>query len=169
LSKRPTIEGLDKRKSWSLDISASANSRNNTSSLKSTPDNALTASVKSSGSTSSRLSSYQNTEGLLGIGSKDKNIQGSPDTRNLKKKPVPLPRSKVPVAEQQPKATVKNHTEKLFQRARTDLGSDALAFYKAKKMSQGSTGVKYPAPKVPTFHKPVPQVDINAFDISTKH
>lgn len=161
LSKRPTIEGLDKRKSWSLDISSAASSRTNTASLKNVAESVSSATSKTAGSSSSRLSSYQNTDGLVGIGSRDRTGQGSPDPRNLKKKPVPLPRSKVPVAEQQPQAPVKKQTEKLFQRARTDLGCDALSFYKAKKMSQGSAGIKYPAPKVPAFSKPVPQVRAN--------
>ena len=82
-----------------------------------------------------------------------------------RKKPVPLPRSKIPVPQQQQQqqqvvatatataATAKEslHSRFFGKRSKTDLGGDALQSYKAAK-KQG----KSPAPKVPTFNRPVP-------------
>ena len=95
-----------------------------------------------------------------------------------RKKPVPLPRSKIPVSQQsqsqtqtqsksqtstqlqqqpkkQPSAAASLHARFFSKRAKTDLGFDGLAAYKAGKRPPG--GTKYPAPKVPTFNRPVPQ------------
>jgi hypothetical protein len=72
---------------------------------------------------------------------------------------VPLPRSKLPAAEKEKASPatspVKESASKFFQRSKTDLGSDALSKYKAKR-SPGP-GSKYPAPRVPVFNRPVPQ------------
>lgn len=167
LAKRPTIEGLDKRKSWSLDISSSSPSRVS-SSLNSivSAQNSLTASntigSSQSGSVKSgRISSYQNTDGLVGIGARADNTGKSTgtDPRN-RKKPVPLPRSKLPAAEKVSSPspqTPQSSSSKFFQRSKTDLGSDALSKYKAKKLPSPSSGSKYPAPRVPMFNRPVPQ------------
>ena len=115
-----------------------------------------TGSLKSN---SSRISSYQNTDGLVGIGNRaDKS---GTDPRN-KKKPVPLPRSKLPTSEivsaspplQQQQQPAKSS---FFQRSKTDLGSDALSKYKAKRSPGPGGANKYPAPKVPTFNRPIPQ------------
>ena len=173
LAKRPTIEGLDKRKSWSLDISSQSSSSRITASLNSVstiPSGAATGSGSKTGSVkSSRLSSYQNTDGLVNLGARSDQNSGSTkgfstDPRN-KKKPVPLPRSKLPATDKvsspqplpqllkQPKE--RESVTKLFQRSKTDLGSDALSKYKAKKSP--ASGSKYPAPKVPVFNRPVPQ------------
>lgn len=173
LAKRPTIEGLDKRKSWSLDISSQSPSSRITSSLNSVssiPSGATGTSSKTGSVKSSRLSSYQNTEGLVNLG--PRSDQNSASTKGFstdprsKKKPVPLPRSKLPASEKvssppqplpqlqkQPKE--RESVTKLFQRSKTDLGSDALSKYKAKKSP--ASGSKYPAPKVPIFNRPVPQ------------
>ena len=93
-----------------------------------------------------------------------------------RKKPVPLPRSKIPVSQQsqsqsqtqtqsqtstqqqpkkQPSAAASLHARFFSKRAKTDLGFDGLAAYKAGKRPPG--GTKYSAPKVPTFNRPVPQ------------
>ena len=93
-----------------------------------------------------------------------------------RKKPVPLPRSKIPVTQsqssqtqssksqtsngaqqpkKQPSAAASLHARFFSKRAKTDLGFDGLAAYKANKRPPG--GTKYPAPKVPTFNRPVPQ------------
>ena len=93
-----------------------------------------------------------------------------------RKKPVPLPRSKIPVTQsqssqtqssksqtsngaqqpkKQPSAAASLHARFFSKRAKTDLGFDGLAAYKANKKPPG--GTKYPAPKVPTFNRPVPQ------------
>lgn len=47
------------------------------------------------------------------------------------------------------------HARFFSKRAKTDLGSDTLAAYKSSKRLPGS--IKYPAPKVPMFNRPVPQ------------
>ena len=169
LAKRPTIEGLDKRKSWSLDISSASPSRvssslnsivsvQNSSSANNTIGSSQAGSVKSG-----RISSYQNTDGLVGIGARAENSGKSTgtDPRN-RKKPVPLPRSKVPAAEKVSSPSPQQQTpqpssSKFFQRSKTDLGSDALSKYKAKKSPGPSGGSKYPAPRVPMFNRPVPQ------------
>jgi len=173
LAKRPTIEGLDKRKSWSLDISSSRV----TSSLNSivsvaqnvspSPSNLIGSSQSKTGSiksNSSRISSYQNTDGLVGIGTRGGDNSNSSktgtDPRN-RKKPVPLPRSKLPAAEKvssPPQQQSQQQLPKMFQRSKTDLGSDALSKYKAKRSPGGpGGGSKYPAPKVPMFNRPIPQ------------
>lgn len=172
LAKRPTIEGLDKRKSWSLDISSQSRVTSSLNSVSSVPSGAVIGTgSKTSGSVKSvksgRISSYQNTDGLVNIGARSDASSVSSKTFGTdprsKKKPVPLPRSKVPVTEKgssqqqpQPKlAAEKESVSKFFQRSKTDLGSDALSKYKAKK-SPGS-GSKYPAPRVPIFNRPIPQ------------
>ena len=78
-----------------------------------------------------------------------------------RKKPVPLPRSKIPVPQQQQQlATIASekpkeslHSRFFGKRSKTDLGGEALQSYKAKKHHQQH---KSPAPKVPTFNRPVP-------------
>ena len=149
------------------------------------------------------LSPYQNTQGIVGLDSYDSsNVNSSSlnkSTSNLnsvcndinnvvstynssegntvdyrKKKPVPLPRSKIPLASQQqlelekaeetPKPVQRTSVaSRLFwKRSKTDLGVDAVTSYKANKQKRGKDGnalsnVKYPAPKVPTFNRPLPQ------------
>jgi hypothetical protein len=92
-----------------------------------------------------------------------KSTTAKSETEERRKKPVPLPRSKIPVPssptssdESKPKEVVKQpveaksslHSRFFSKRSKTDLGSDGLSAYKAKK---------YPAPKVPNFERPVPQ------------
>ena len=92
-----------------------------------------------------------------------------------KKKPVPLPRSKIPLPSEQqlelekaketkPKPVQRTSVaSRLFwKRSKTDLGVDAVASYKSNKQSRkegnaNSGAIKYPAPKVPTFNRPLPQ------------
>ena len=135
---------------------------------------------------SERFSAYQNTAALFGKPQQDvaatpssslTSELGSSNTLQLpeRKKPVPLPRSKIPVSQQsqsqtqsqtqtqsqqqqpkkQPSAAASLHARFFSKRAKTDLGFDGLAAYKAGKRPPG--GTKYPAPKVPTFNRPVPQ------------
>ena len=54
-----------------------------------------------------------------------------------------------------PPPKISLHARFFSKRAKTDLGFDGLAAYKANKKPPG--GTKYPAPKVPTFNRPVPQ------------
>eukprot|EP00094_Tigriopus_californicus_P012417 TCALIF_12003-PA protein Name:"Similar to ARHGAP27 Rho GTPase-activating protein 27 (Homo sapiens)" AED:0.35 eAED:0.36 QI:0/0/0/0.33/1/1/9/0/1508 len=53
------------------------------------------------------------------------------------------------------------HARFFSKRSKTDLGSEGLAAYKAKRPSVpgglGANSGKYPAPRVPTFNRPVPQ------------
>lgn len=132
-------------------------------------------------SRSSRISAYQNTASLHLVPKSSPAAASSPALhqnassssqakshakesasapKEPKRKPVPLPRSKIPVAQASaeapvapsaPKASL--HARFFGKRSKTDLGSDGLAAYKAKKPG----GIKYPAPKVPTFNRPIPQ------------
>ena len=101
--------------------------------------------------------------------------EGSNNTVDYrKKKPVPLPRSKIPLPSQQQLELEKKAQEskpkpsqrtsvasRLFwKRSKTDLGLDAVTSYKNKKQNQKEANLssvnKYPAPKVPTFNRPIP-------------
>ena len=134
---------------------------------------------------SERFSAYQNTAVLFGkqqdvtTSSTVTSEHGNSNTLQHpeRKKPVPLPRSKIPVTKsqtqttqtqsksqtsnsaqqpkKQPSAAASLHARFFSKRAKTDLGFDGLAAYKANKRPPG--GTKYPAPKVPTFNRPVPQ------------
>lgn len=90
-----------------------------------------------------------------------------------KKKPVPLPRSKIPLPSQQQLELEKAKESKpkpiqrtsvasrlFWKRSKTDLGLDAVTSYKNnkqnKKEANVSSAIKYPAPKVPTFNRPIP-------------
>lgn len=101
LQKRPTFEGLDKRKSWTvvadqLQQQSSANSAlafNNS-------ENGEAQQRSTGGRPGSRISAYQNTHILNKEPSQlftisNVNHNASYDPR--RKKPVPLPRSKIPV------------------------------------------------------------------------
>jgi hypothetical protein len=73
LAKRPTIEGLDKRKSWSLDISSHSSPSRITSSLNSVstiPSGVIASGGKTGSVKSGRISSYQNTDGLVNLGAR---------------------------------------------------------------------------------------------------
>ncbi len=128
---------------------------------------------------SERLSAYQNATALFGKdvssgsgGSNSNTLQSQSSEDGRRKKPVPLPRSKIPLAaaDNQPaseepakpsqqrkpsEGKISLHARFFSKRAKTDLGFDGLAAYKANKRPPG--GTKYPAPKVPTFNRPVPQ------------
>ena len=138
---------------------------------------------------SERFSAYQNTAALFGKQQDVTAASVSSTTSELgnsntlqhpeRKKPVPLPRSKIPVSQpqsqtqsqtqsksqtsnntqqqpkKQPEPKISLHARFFSKRAKTDLGFDGLAAYKANKKPPG--GTKYPAPKVPTFNRPVPQ------------
>ena len=96
LQKRPTFEALDKRKSWTLE---QAPPPPNTA-LASGSSPALVSNEGRPGSqhhtTNSRISAYQNTHILKdSVFINNVNSTNSYDPR--RKKPVPLPRSKIPV------------------------------------------------------------------------
>ena len=137
LEKRPTFEALDKRKSWSM--------VDNTYSIPMT-----SSPVKSVTSVaSSRISAYQNTHGLVVTSQSNNN-----NCNNRTKKPVPLPRSKIPVvtpsvvSQPQKFSSVASNNvtaNRLFKRSKTDLCLDSIETYKTNRKP------KYPAPKVPSF------------------
>ena len=89
LQKRPTFEALDKRKSWTMEVAPPPNS------------SAVVTGMASEnggrpGSQQSRISAYQNTHILKdSLFINNVNSTNSYDPR--RKKPVPLPRSKIPV------------------------------------------------------------------------
>ena len=100
--------------------------------------------------------------------------EGSNNTIDYrKKKPVPLPRSKIPLPSQQQLELEKAKESKpkpiqrtsvasrlFWKRSKTDLGLDAVTSYKNNKQNKKdanvSSAIKYPAPKVPTFNRPIP-------------
>jgi hypothetical protein len=115
-----------------------------------------------------RISAYQNAQALFGASLPKQTT--STDTADKRKKPIPAPRSKIPqnvttsseVSKPSEKANVSKsslHSRFFSKRSKTDLGMDGLAAYKAKKPSAAtnSSNSKYPAPRVPPFHRPVPQ------------
>eukprot|EP00095_Tigriopus_kingsejongensis_P000335 maker-scaffold194_size270518-snap-gene-0.10 protein:Tk00335 transcript:maker-scaffold194_size270518-snap-gene-0.10-mRNA-1 annotation:"rho gtpase-activating protein 12" len=157
-----------------------------------------------------RISAYQNTDGLVFPSNKGQQHHGTLESNRSidRRKPVPLPRSKIPVAQEKepspppvtpqkvvaskssgshntkaskkpsstgssgdkkkgkeptsanavPSGPTKSslHARFFSKRSKTDLGSDGLAAYKAKRPIVAGLG-KYPAPRVPTFNRPVPQ------------
>ena len=99
LTKRPTFEALDKRKSWTLEqLQQQQQQQLNASAA---PGSVALASTSGSsdGGRSGRISAYQNTH--IAASKKEaaalflNNVNSSYDPR--RKKPVPLPRSKIPV------------------------------------------------------------------------
>ena len=85
LQKRPTFEALDKRKSWTMEAPPPASVTGIASENGGRP-----------GSQQSRISAYQNTHILKdSLFINNVNSTNSYDPR--RKKPVPLPRSKIPV------------------------------------------------------------------------
>ena len=118
LQKRPTFEALDKRKSWTLEAAAAAGAAPPPSQA---PHNSgggggalnLTASENNGGrpgsqqtvghSPNSRISAYQNTHILKDSTSAAaaavfiNNVNSTSSYDPRRKKPVPLPRSKIPV------------------------------------------------------------------------
>ena len=113
---------------------------------------------------------YQNTKGLI-LKSKQA-AAAAPDFK--KRKPVPLPRSRVTQLSSKSQPSVKEKekpkpvqrntgvTSRLFwKRSKTDLGAETLATYKANKSANlsatASPKKKSPAPRVPTFNRPIPQ------------
>ena len=97
LQKRPTFEALDKRKSWTLE---QAPPPPNTA-LASGSSPALVSNEGRPGSqhhtTNSRISAYQNTHILKDSSVFINNVNSTNSYDPRRKKPVPLPRSKIPV------------------------------------------------------------------------
>ena len=115
LQKRPTFEALDKRKSWTISAeqqraAAAAASAEAVTLASNIAAAAKTASVTENGSISgrpgSRISAYQNTQILnkpsqaateLFLSNSNVNAANSHTFDPRRKKPVPLPRSKIPI------------------------------------------------------------------------
>lgn len=103
LTKRPTFEALDKRKSWTLEQqqAAAAAGALLASSSATLASNSNEHAPGRPGSQQSRISAYQNSNAALS-GNSTHILTSTKDHQQLnydprRKKPVPLPRSKIPV------------------------------------------------------------------------
>ena len=129
LEKRPTFDNIDKRASWSLDKSQSSVSLTSPHQLQRQPDR--------------NYSIYSNS-GRVAVPptapQKRMDLVAGP------KKPIPLPRSKIPVPSAVGQPVVDNRGDRsrppsvefrTFKRSKTDLSLDALSAYKAGRAIQG--------------------------------
>ena len=132
------------------------------------------SSVSNLNKSTSNLNSSVNNDinTVVNASSLNNYSEGSNNTVDYrKKKPVPLPRSKIPLPSQQqlelekaealkPKPIQRTSVaSRLFwKRSKTDLGLDAVTSYKNNKQNRKEvpSSIKYPAPKVPTFNRPLP-------------
>jgi hypothetical protein len=102
LQKRPTFEALDKRKSWTIEQQQAAALAAAAAAAKAA-SNDITTNGGRPGSQQSRISAYQNTQILNKVASNEavfiNNVNTTPNSSYdpRRKKPVPLPRSKIPV------------------------------------------------------------------------
>ena len=94
LTKRPTFEALDKRKSWTLEQQQAAAAAG-LASLASNGNEHAALTAGRPGSQQSRISAYQNSNATVSVQLTKEQQQLNYDPR--RKKPVPLPRSKIPV------------------------------------------------------------------------
>ena len=101
LTKRPTFEALDKRKSWTLE-QQQAQQALLASSSATLASNSNEHAPGRPGSQQSRISAYQNSNAAVLSGNSTHILTSTKDHQQLnydprRKKPVPLPRSKIPV------------------------------------------------------------------------
>jgi len=145
LEKRPTFDNIDKRASWSLDKSGSTMSltthRAPDMVYRQPPDIASPnhrppdMSMTGLRQPDRNYSIYCNSRGLFPQTQKRMELGPSP------KKPIPLPRSKIPVANANkgpsPVQVQPTQQFRTFKRSKTDLSLDALSAYKAGRAVQG--------------------------------
>ena len=143
LTKRPTFEALDKRKSWTLEQqqAAAAAGALLASSSATLASNSNEHAPGRPGSQQSRISAYQNSNAALS-GNSTHILTSTKDHQQLnydprRKKPVPLPRSKIPVllpGVEQQRRHPGDHRGSRF----SGLGPRSKVIIKASKVSEAS-------------------------------
>lgn len=149
LEKRPTFDNIDKRASWSLDKSGSTMSltAHRTADMYRPPDMSVAThrppELIGHRPPDRNYSIYSNSRGPFPQTQKRVEVGSSP------KKPIPLPRSKIPVpnsnrggspgsgANGSGSSAPPTQQFRTFKRSKTDLSLDALSAYKAGRAVQG--------------------------------